>query len=114
MPTNPDLASLLLALVGAAISLIMTYVPGASDWYEKLDPKQKALTMLGLLALATVVVAVLVCTDMGVLIGVQLTCTQAGITELLTVFLKILIGNQLTYLMVARPKAKVRQRAALQ
>ena len=111
---STDLGNLLLGAVGVAMSLFFTYFPKVSDWYETQAPQRKALVMLGALLAAAVAVFALVCSDMGVLIGVTLTCDKAGAVVLLSAFIKILAGNQLAYLMIAKPYAKAKELQAIE
>jgi len=44
-------AQLLSAVAGVLLSLLFSYIPGASDWFAALDGTRKRLVMLGALVL---------------------------------------------------------------
>ena len=84
----------LAALAGIIISLVFNYVPGASDWYAKLDNKAKSLWMLAFLLIACLVLFGASCLGY----SSEVTCTVDGAKGLLPVFVTAAIANQSTYL----------------
>ena len=95
-------------LAGILLSLVFSYVPGARDWFGKLDGIHKRLVMLGILAAAALLLAGLACWE-GATIGhgdaVPLRgCNQEGLTILIRTFLTAVVVNQAAY--AISPKAK--------
>lgn len=87
-------------LAGSVLSLIFSYLPGASDWFGALDATRKRLVMLVLLAVVTGSIYG------GSCVGLWATvpCTQAGVMQLLSAFFAALIANQATYLVSPEPR----------
>ncbi len=70
-------------LAGVALSLMMAYVPGASDWYGALDGTRKRLVMLGLLLVAASGYVALGCAPFGADFGVPAeVCAAGGVAAL--------------------------------
>lgn len=90
-------------LAGVALSLVMAYVPGASDWYGALDGTRKRLVMLGLLFGVSIVYVALGCAPFGSVFGVPAeVCAAGGIAAVIRAFLAAAIANQSTYLLTPR------------
>lgn len=87
------------AIAGALLSLVFSYVPGAKSWFDSLDGAHKRLVMLGMLALAAVLVMGLACSGLAGDFGVQATCDRSGIVALIRVFIAAAIANQTTFLL---------------
>lgn len=96
---TPDL---LAGLAGVLLSLAFAYIPGAEKWFDALDGTYKRLVMLALLVLAVALVAVASCTQ---LYDVGITCDQAGVADLIRLFLTAFVANQATFLMARKPKS---------
>lgn len=86
-------AELLSAIAGVLLSLAFSYLPGISDWFDKLNPTRKRLVMAGLLVVAAVGTFGLSCA--GVINDAA--CTQAGAWALASTFITALVANQATY-----------------
>ena len=87
-------------LAGAILALLFGYAPGLRPWYETLEPTRKALVMLALLAVAALLLYGAACYtpfDTGV------TCDEAGLWQVVRLFLAAMIANQATYLNGVRP-----------
>jgi hypothetical protein len=104
-------------LAGSLLSLLFAYLPGLSEWYQKLgdeplgdeplgDPPdgklpdggtRKRLVMLACLALTAGASFGLACSGWGTYFGLSLSCTQGGAAELLRAFILALIANQATH-----------------
>lgn len=82
------------AIAGVLLSLGFTYIPGMSDWYEKLTAQQKSLLMLGLLLLACVVILGASCLGY----SNEVACAQEDVKKLFLSFVTALVANQSTYL----------------
>jgi len=80
-------------IAGAGLSLLFSYVPGFRDRFQGFSGDGKRLVMLGLLALAALVIYGLGC--LGYYQGI--TCDQAGIQKMLTIFFAALVTNQSTF-----------------
>jgi len=88
-------AEFLSSVAGIIWSLLFSYVPGVSGWYEKLDGTYKRLIMLGLLAVSAGGAYGLACLGW---FNVGLSCNQAGIEKLVSSFVLALMANQSAYL----------------
>jgi len=84
----------LCAIAGAVLSLLFSYVPRLSEWYDALAPTMKRLLMAALLIVVAAAIFGLSC--WGVLARVE--CTQAGALGLVKVLIAALVANQATYL----------------
>jgi hypothetical protein len=89
---------LLAGVVGAAISWLFKWFPGLRTWYAALKSEVKSGIMLGLLALTTVVIYLLV------LNGVLMVSEPLTWWRVLTVLFAATVLNQTTY--TAIPPAK--------
>lgn len=87
-------AEFLSMIAGILLSLLFSYVPGASDWYGALDGVRKRLVMLGLLFIAAAGAFALSCAG----IYDFAACDQAGAVQAVEAFIAALIANQTTYL----------------
>ncbi len=92
---------LLTEIAGVTLSLAFSYTPGLKDQYERLDATGKRLVMLGMLLLACIVVMLLACGN--IWNGLSVACTQAGIVELVGLFIRAAIANQAAYLLTPKP-----------
>jgi len=77
-------AEMISASAGILLSLVFSYVPGLSDWFNALDGAHKRLVMLAALVLPA--------------------CSQAGLLSLLEALIAALVANQATY-MISPKKA---------
>jgi len=105
-------SELLASIVGVALSLIFSYIPGVKDWYDRMgmkpdlseeenDKRNRAYKqmVMGLLLIGTTcIVFGLACG--GVIEAV--TCDKVGALGLAKVLLAALIANQSTYLITRR------------
>jgi hypothetical protein len=89
-------------LAGLLLSLLFSYIPGFSGWFEKLDGIQKRLVMLGLLALVAIGLVVATCAGFASDLGLQATCDRSGLVSVIWAFMLALIANQSTYQITAR------------
>lgn len=87
---------LLASISGIVLSLLFSYVPGLSGWYEPKSAQQKSLIMLLLLFLVTVAVFGLACAN--VQLGFNVVCSADGAWALVKVFVTAMIANQSTYM----------------
>jgi hypothetical protein len=86
-------------IAGILLSLLFSYVPGASDWYGALDGVRKRLVMLVLLFLAAAGAFALSCAG----IYDYVACSQAGAVQAVEAFIAAVIANQTTYLVAPKP-----------
>lgn len=91
-------ADTLSGVVGLALSLGFSYIPGLKDWYNALTGIQKRGVMAVLLIVAGGAIFGLSCG--GVLDVVQ--CDEAGAFGLLRVLLAALVANQAAYLLTPK------------
>lgn len=85
---------LIAGIVGAALSWLFSWFPGLRTWYAALKSEIKSAIMLGLLALSSVTVYLLV------YYGVLATSESLTIWRLLTVFFVASTMNQVTYSLI--------------
>jgi hypothetical protein len=105
-------ADLLSTISGALLSLGFSYLPGASDWFSRLDGTRKRLLMLALLFLSSLAIFGLACAGWAGDLGLALTCNQAGILGLLRAFLLAVMANQSAYALSPQSnRARERQAA---
>jgi hypothetical protein len=103
-------AELLSTIAGAILSLLFSYVPGLSGWYQKLGENgtgldggtARRLIMLGLLVLTAAGAYGLSCSGWGSNFGFALTCDQPGIVGLLQGLVLAVMANQSTYSLTPR------------
>ncbi len=84
-----------MSLAGAVLALLFGYAPGVRQWYEALEPTQKALVMAGALLLASVLLYLAGCYTPW---QVGVTCDETGFWTLTQMFIAALVANQATYL----------------
>jgi len=90
-PFSVDLTpDLIVALAAMGLSLVCSYFPWVSRWFNKLDSDWKRVAMLVLLVVTTGAIYIMSCN--GLLEGVA--CTQAGIWSLVKMLGIALIANQ--------------------
>jgi hypothetical protein len=84
-------------IAGTSLSLVFSYVPGASSWFMQFDAQIKRLIMLGLIILSAGVVFGLSCLGWGTSFGIQLSCDQPGWFGLIRQVVLAIIANQGVY-----------------
>jgi hypothetical protein len=97
---TPELLS---SVSGIILSLLFSYLPGLSTWYETLTATYKRLVMLALLALTSLSAFGFSCLGWLPYFNLNLACDQKGGVELLTAFVLALVANQSTYLITPKP-----------
>ena len=65
------------------LSLLFSYVPGISSWYDKLDATRKRLIMLSLLVLIAAGSFGIACAGWAEAFGIPVTCDQPGAVVIL-------------------------------
>jgi hypothetical protein len=88
-------ADQLSAISGVVLSLIFSYVPGLKSKFDALDPTQKRVVMLVLLAVVSIAIWLSSCNGW----FVYAVCDQAGLKELITIFVLAMVANQSTFLL---------------
>lgn len=89
----------LAALAGIVLSLLFSYVPGFTNWYNPLDENRKRLVMIGLLLLVAVGAMLVSCSN---LFEVGVACSTEGAVGLAKAFIVALIANQSVYALSPR------------
>jgi hypothetical protein len=79
---------------GVIISLVFSYVPGASGWFDGLGSLQKRLVMLTALFVAAAGAFGMACAG-----RLDLACDGNGAWQLLELWLMAAVANQATYTM---------------
>jgi hypothetical protein len=103
LTTTAITAEVLAATAAILLSLLFSYVPGFTNFFEKLAPNSKRLVMLALLAITAVGAFGVSCAGWGDLADPMVACTQAGFWGLAKVFVTALIANQAAYLISPKP-----------
>ena len=91
-------ADLLSLVVGAALSLLFSYVPGFKTWFAQKATEQKRLIMAGLLFLLSAAIFAASCANLA-LPGVAITCDVDGAWGLVQVYILALVANQGTFVL---------------
>jgi hypothetical protein len=91
-------AEFLSLVSGVALSLLFSYVPKVKDWFGALESDYKRLVMLGALLLSAAAVMGLSCAGWYDLVS----CDQAGIKQLVEVFILAAIANQGAYMLTPK------------
>jgi len=86
------------AIAGVVLSLVFSYIPGVSKWFEGLASGYKQLTMGTLLLVVACVIFGLACWG----IVDTVVCDQAGALGLVKVLIAALIANQSVYLITKK------------
>jgi hypothetical protein len=111
-------ATILSTLAAAVLSLLLSYVPGLADWYRSLGVRpdgsydrgtRKRLVMLVLLIICAAGSYALACVgcapSLAEQLGLPLTCTRAGLLELMKALVWAVIANQAIYRISPKPYA---------
>lgn len=97
LPT-PSLTPELLSLIaGILLSLLASYLPGFSAWFETLQGVHKRLVLAGALLLSALGFAALSCSPWGEAIRLTQTCDQSFIASVIWNFILAFIANQSAY-----------------
>ncbi|OGO37542.1 MAG: hypothetical protein A2W35_08940 [Chloroflexi bacterium RBG_16_57_11] len=94
VPLTPELLS---AIAGILLSLLASYLPGFSAWFDRLTGIHKRLVMLGLLLLSAAGIVGLSCAGVGQAFGLPAACDQNAAILVIQAFLLALVTNQSTY-----------------
>jgi hypothetical protein len=88
---TPEILS---SAAGILLSILASYLPGFSAWFDALLPTYKRLLMLGLLLAASLAAFGVSCSGL----ENTITCTGVGAWELFKIFVMALISNQAAFL----------------
>jgi len=92
----------LIAIAGALLAVIFEYVPKAGSWWESLDKVLKRLVMAGMLLLAAGIVYGAACLGILAAFNWNLTCDQAGLSQLIQLWVAAVGVNTLTYTVIPK------------
>ncbi len=95
-------SALLAAAGGSLLSILFSYIPGLSNWYDQQTGVVKRLTML--VGIVVVAVAAFVVTCSGIALPWQVSCTQNGLADLGLAVFAALAANQTTYPITPKPE----------
>ena len=95
-------AEQLAAISAIVLSLLFSYMPGLSAWYDGLEKGIKQAIMGGLLIIIAGAVFGLACAGLGPDIGLTVTCDRAGALSMINVLIAALVANQATYLITRK------------
>lgn len=94
-PPGAISVELLAILSGGLLSLLFSYIPGLSTWYERIDANQRRFVMLGMLVLVAAGVYAAGCAGLNGRFGLpDVACDSKGAEEVVTAFVYALIANQ--------------------
>lgn len=93
---------LLSAAAGMLLSLLFSYLPGLSDWYEPLDPTKKRLVMLAALLVVAAFIMANSCWGVALPAVPVVTCDGAGAGGLIQAFIAAAIGSQTAFLLAPK------------
>ena len=91
---TPELLS---SIAGVILSLLASYLPGFSAWFNGLSPINKRLLMLGFIALTALGSYGIACADLAADFGIQVQCSQSGAIQLLNSFIAAMVANQAVF-----------------
>ena len=105
--------AVLAMIVGGILSLASDLLPKFKDWFGELENYQKRWVTILLNLIVAIALVLLSCWEAtAVLIGkyVVITCTEAGIIQVVEVFVFSIMGSQATFLLApvngkGKPKA---------
>ena len=100
--------NIIASMAGALLSLLFGYAPGLRPWFEALEPTRKALVMLGLLAVASLLLYLAACYTPW---QVGVTCDETGVWQLAQLFIAAAVANQAAYLLAVKPSRTVVEQA---
>jgi hypothetical protein len=93
-----NIPSIITSLVGALLSLLFGLFPALAKWFESKPQATKQLIMLGLIALATVIIFGLAFAGIGEGLGIPpMECNTEGILAAIMAFIQAVIANAGTY-----------------
>jgi len=85
------------SLAGILLSLLASYLPGFSPWFDNLEPNLKQLFMLLLILAAAIGSYGVSCGGWGDLVNPLVACATAGVIIIAKAFIAALIANQAAY-----------------
>lgn len=98
-------AEFLSAFAGIILSLAFSYIPGLNTKFAAQAEEYKKLYMLGLLALVAGIIFALSCTKYGAMLGIPITCDDAGMIAILRILFAAAVANQTTFKLTPQVKA---------
>jgi len=90
------------ASAGVLLSLVFAYVPGLNTAYDKLDGVYKRIVMLLLLVVVAAGSLAIACAGYAAQFELGVTCDQAGLVEVLKVFIAAAVANQSAFLLAPK------------
>ncbi len=85
------------SLAGILLSLLASYLPGFSAWFDNLEPNLKRLFMLPLLLAVAIGSYGVACAGWAGLVDPLVSCNTAGLAAIAKAFVAALIANQAAY-----------------
>ena len=92
----------LLGIASALLAVIFEYVPKAGGWWENLNKTLKRLVMAGFLLIAAGFVYAMACLNLLAAFNWNLTCDEAGLTQLIQLWVAAVGMNTLTYAVIPK------------
>ena len=94
--------TVLAAVAGALLSLLFEYVPGVAGWFENQAAITKRIVMSAALIVAAGVVYGMACAGLLGALNWNLSCDEAGLTQLLGILFAALASNQTFHALVKK------------
>jgi hypothetical protein len=85
------------SIAGILLSLLASYLPGFSPWFDDLQPNSKRLFMLPLILAASIGSYGVACAGWGDLVNPLVSCSTSGAAVVAKAFIAALIANQAAY-----------------
>lgn len=92
-----DLTTVLLAIVGAVISMAFTFVPSLRSWLAA--QSNKGAIILGVLFATSLIYFGLGCSPFALDLKIVVECSTSGAVDLAEAFLALATGNQIAFLL---------------
>ncbi len=85
------------SIAGIILSLLASYLPGFSPWFDNLEPNLKRLFMIPLILVVAIGSYGVACAGWGDLVDPLVSCNTAGAITIAKAFIAALIANQAAY-----------------
>ena len=87
----------LLGIASALLAIVFEYIPKSGNWWENLNKTLKRLVMAGFLLIAAGGVYAMTCAGLLAPFNWTLTCDEAGLTQLISLWVAAVGVNTLVY-----------------
>jgi hypothetical protein len=102
MPEFQVSPEILVAICGALLSILFSYIPGLSTAFAALSTEAKRLIMAGILLVTAVVIFILNCYS---ILQAGVVCNQAGAVQLVWYLILAIMANQSVFALTPQTQA---------